>query len=299
MSLKLVLAANMAVVVLESLFYGLLLVSASTTLYLRFSRHEVPKLLFWNPVVLFTVFISVTSGAHWILTIVRFFHAFLGSADTSRFYLDYSQVTQTARSLLCIAAVFIGDAAIVSLPSFVYNLNAHDELKIHRLWLIWNRSLPVIIIPVVTCLGLAVNGCTLTYLSAQPAFAGQAKASWVLTLVTNLYCTALIIWKIWRTKRTVEHLLGDGTLVPVLIILLESAAVWTICGLLFAITSSIRSPFQVIFTDLSPSVVGLVNTVIYLRVEFQLTRPPASNRPASIIPYFVNRVSTQISRGAA
>ncbi|KAJ7717133.1 hypothetical protein B0H16DRAFT_1701062, partial [Mycena metata] len=291
MSLKLMLAANMTVVVLETLFYGLLLVSASTTLYLRFSRHEVPKLLVWNPVVLFTVLILATSGAHWILTIVRFFRALLGLADPSRFYLDTLQATQTARNLLCVIAISIGDAAII-----------------HRLWLIWNRSLPVIIVPVLTCLGLLADGCAVTYLYAQQTAAAQVsvqrlvKASWMLTLVTNVSCTGLIIWKIWRTKRTVEHL-GEGTLVPVLIILLESAAAWTIWGILFAATTSSGSPFQIILTDLSPPVVGLVNMVIYLRVELQCTRPPGTDRPrvamtssASIIPYLVNRVSTQISR---
>ncbi|KAJ7750641.1 hypothetical protein B0H16DRAFT_1691545 [Mycena metata] len=293
MTLKPVLAANMAVVVLGSFFYALLLVSASTTLYLRFSRHEVPKLVVWNPVVLFTVFISVTAGAHWILTIVRFFHAFLGSVDTSRFYLDNSQATQTARNLLCVMAISIADAAIIQ-----------------RLWLIWNRSRRVIIVPVVTCVGLLVNECGIIYSYANRVAVGPrwVKASWVLTLVTNLYCTGLMTWKIWRTKRTVEHPLGEGTFVPVLVILLESAAAWTIWGLLFAVMTSIGSPFHVIVTDLSPLVVGLVNTVIYLRVELQCIRPPGSDpsRPgiamtsgASILPYFVTRVSTQISRGAA
>ncbi|KAJ7725716.1 hypothetical protein B0H16DRAFT_1895043 [Mycena metata] len=101
---KFALGVNMAVVVLESALYALLLVSASTTLYLRFSRHEVPKLLVWNPVVPFTILIAMTSGAHWILTIVRFFDAFLCSADVERFYLDNSQETQTARSLLSLTS---------------------------------------------------------------------------------------------------------------------------------------------------------------------------------------------------
>ncbi|KAJ7042148.1 hypothetical protein C8F04DRAFT_1390659, partial [Mycena alexandri] len=214
MSFKFVLAANMAVVVLETVLYALLLVAASTTLYLRFSRHGIPKLLVWNPVVLFTVLISAASGAHWILTIVRFFDAFVGSADAGpiRFYLDTQEV-QTARNLLTVTAILIGDAAII-----------------HRLWLIWNRSLPVIIVPLATCFGGSIIGCAVAYVIAHPVAGAQLvlwlKASWILTLVTNVYCTGLIIWKIWKTKRT-EHLLGDGTLVPVLIVLLDSAAVWT------------------------------------------------------------------------
>ncbi|KAJ7730136.1 hypothetical protein B0H16DRAFT_1585486, partial [Mycena metata] len=287
----------MTVVVLESALYPLLLVSASTTLYLRFSRHEVPKLFVWNPVVFFTILISTTSGAHWILTIVRFFNA-LCSANVERFYLDNSQETQTARGLLSLTCILIGDAAII-----------------HRLWLIWNRSLPVIILPVVSCFALSINGCASIYLLTQPLdrhlpipVGRWVEASWAIALgqVNNVYCTALIVWKIWKTKRTVEHLLGGGTLVSVLIVLLESAAIWTIWGLVFAVTSELGSPLQIIVEDLSAVMVGIVNMIIYLRVELQCARPYGSDRTgvvmtsnASIRPYYVNRASIQIPRGTA
>jgi len=274
----------MAVVVLETLLYALLLISACTTLHLRFSRHEVPKLLVWNPVVLFTILISAASGSHWILTIVRFFDAFVGSADAGRFYLKTQEV-QTARSLLAVASMLIGDAAII-----------------HRLWLIWNRSLPVIILPVVTCFGFSIVGCAITYLRVQSVAgaqvsltaAGWANAIWILPLVTNAYCTGLTIWKFWKTKRTVEHVLGDETLGAVLIVLLESAAVWTLWALFFAVTREIRSPLLTVARDLSPVMVGLVNMVIYLRVELQCTRAGsdrtgvAMTSSASIMPYYVS-----------
>ncbi|KAJ7725717.1 hypothetical protein B0H16DRAFT_1594047, partial [Mycena metata] len=286
----------MAVVVLESALYALLLGSASTTLYLRFSRHEVPKLFVWNPVVLFTILISATSGAHWILTIVRFFDAFLCSANVERFYLDNSQETQTAMSLLSITSILIGDAAII-----------------HRLWLIWNRSVPVIILPIMSCLGLSINGCATTYLITRPLdrhllmpIQRWVEEGWAIPLVNNVYCTALIVWKIWRTKRTVEHSLGGGTLVSVLIVLLESSAIWTIWGLLFAVTSELGSPLEIILGELSAVMVGIVNMSIYLRVELQCARPDGSDRTgvvmtssASIRPYYVNTASTQIPRGMA
>ncbi|KAJ7732694.1 hypothetical protein B0H16DRAFT_175131 [Mycena metata] len=286
MSLKFVLAVNMVAVVLETLFYPLLLVSASTTLYFRFSRHEVPKMLVWNPVVLCTVLISATAGAHWMLNIVRFFHAFLWSADPGRFHLE------AAKRFFSIGCVLIGDVAII-----------------HRLWLIWNQSLSVIIIPVLGCLGFSIVGRAITYqtfeLVAGASLFPTARwmtASWSLPLITNTYCTGLIVWKICKTRRTAEHVLGDGTLVPVLIVLLESAAVWTIWGLLFAIATEVGSPLQILMADLTPILVGLVNMAIYLRVELQCTRPQSDRTGvvmtsgASIIPYYVDRVSTQIPR---
>ncbi|KAJ7732640.1 hypothetical protein B0H16DRAFT_1892972 [Mycena metata] len=310
MSLKFVLAVNMVAVVLESLLYPLLLVSASTTLYLRFSRHEVPKMLVWNPVVLCTVFISATAGAHWILTLVRFFDAFLWSADPGLFYSETSQEAETAKGFFAIACVLMGDVAIVSQLS--YNSSEHDELKIHRLWLIWNQSISVIIIPVLGSLGFLIVECTITYQTFKPVApllsfpaARWVTASWIMPLITNIYCTGLIGWKIWKTKRTVEHVLGDGILVPVLIVLLENAAVWTIWGLLFAIAYEVGSSLQTLVADLTPILLGLVNMAIYLRVELQCTRPQlhrtgvVMTSNASIIPYYVDRVSTQIPRSEA
>ncbi|KAJ7730122.1 hypothetical protein B0H16DRAFT_1585456, partial [Mycena metata] len=242
----------MAVVVLESVLYALLLVSASTTLYLRFSRHEVPKLLVWNPVVLFTILIATTSGAHWILTIVRFFDAFLYSADVEQFYLDNSHETQTAMSLLSVISMFIGDAAII-----------------HRLWLIWNRSFPVIILPVMTCFGLLMGGGRLDYNCGKQCLLHRIHS--MENLENETHSGAFIRGR-------------------------NSRGIW---GLLFAVASELRSPLQIIMVDLSAVMVGIVNMIIYLRVELQCARPDGSDRTgvvmtssASIRPYYVNTAST-------
>ncbi|KAJ7764304.1 hypothetical protein B0H16DRAFT_1718236 [Mycena metata] len=270
MSLMFVLGVNMALVVLETFLYALLLVSASTTLYLRFVRHEVPKLLVWNPVVLFTVLISAMSGTHWILTIVDFFDAFVGSeAHADRFF--------NLQHLLGGLSVLIGDVAIV-----------------HRLWLISNHSFSVIIVPILACLGLLIVECATTYVGNQPAAEAQilvwVRATWVLSL------NQCFLYRAY----------GEGTHVPVLIVLLESSAAWSIWGFFFGLTSELGSPLVIIAAGLAPVMVGLTNLVIYLRVELQCTRPQGSDltgvaltSSASIIPYYASRVSAQIPHGAA
>ncbi|KAJ7017299.1 hypothetical protein C8F04DRAFT_1156952 [Mycena alexandri] len=291
--MSLLLAVNMATVVLESLLYGLFLVSASTTLYLRFSRHNAPKNCSWpvwtrNPVVVFTVAIFAACSAHWILTVIRFFDAFLGPVDAHRFYLNESKGTQIAKRVLTVISVLIGDAAII-----------------HRLWLIWDQSFLVIVIPGLSWLGILAGGCAITYLYSWPsathmvAAANWVKANWVLTLGTNVYCTGLVIWNIRNRNRAVKEL-GEGILVPVLMILLESATAWTIWALFFAVTSDIGSPLQFIATDLSPTIVGLANMAIYLRVELECTRPDPTGLPmttsASIFALTTPRPSTSNSK---
>ncbi|KAJ7732638.1 hypothetical protein B0H16DRAFT_1580559 [Mycena metata] len=267
--MSLLLAVNMVTVVLESSLYGLFLVCASTTLYLRFSRHTAPKDSSWprNPVVVFTVAIFTACSVHWILTVIRFFDAFLGSVDTYQFYSDESKGTQVAKRLLTAISVLIGDAAII-----------------HRLWLIRGQSFLVIIIPSLCWLSIFAGGCVIAYLYSWPstthmvAAAEWVKVNWALTLATNVYCTGLVIWNIRNRNRAVKEL-GEGVLVPVLVILLESAAAWTAWALFFAVTSDIGSPLQFIGTDLSPVIVGLVNMAIYLRVELECTRPDPTGLP--------------------
>ncbi|KAJ7904044.1 hypothetical protein B0H13DRAFT_1449545, partial [Mycena leptocephala] len=76
---------------------------------------------------------------HWALTAVRLFRAVIGSADTQaelRYYGDDSQITEVMRSALLETTILIGDAVIV-----------------HRLWLVWNRNLSVVVVPAILWLG--------------------------------------------------------------------------------------------------------------------------------------------------
>ncbi|KAF8205845.1 hypothetical protein K438DRAFT_1756592 [Mycena galopus ATCC 62051] len=95
---------------------------------------------------------------------------------------------------------------------------------------------------------------------------GWPTTNWVLTAVTNLYCTALIAWKVWRTPQAVRGI-GDGPFIPVLAILVESAAIWTAWLLFFAITNQTGSVLRLLATDLTPPVLAIATIFIYLRVE--------------------------------
>ncbi|KAJ7717980.1 hypothetical protein B0H16DRAFT_1610043 [Mycena metata] len=255
----------MGTVVLESLLYGILLVCACATLYLRFARHKKitgdrtpiwrTRRVWWNPVVTPTVAILATCSAHWILTVVRFFEAFSsgGNAVALLFYSNDSRSTQVARSALTELAVLIGDAVII-----------------HRLWLIGNRNIYVTIIPVISWIGVLVCAIVVTVLFSQSNLeqdpfrtsAGNwVTGNWVLTAVA-----ALIAWEC----------LGNGVLMRVLAILVESAALWTAWTVFFAVSYQTHSNLHSIVTDLTATTVGLVNMFVHLRVEFgwSSTRDP-------------------------
>ncbi|KAJ7131273.1 hypothetical protein C8R44DRAFT_978201 [Mycena epipterygia] len=271
-------ALSMAAVVLESLLYGLLLVLFSTNLYLRITRYARPQEfasrggLWWNPIVITNIAIFATCTAHWVITVKRFFLAFLGSAgDPFQFYLDQSQPTSVINSTLVIVAVLIGDTGII-----------------HRLWLVWNRDFRVVFAPVLSWLGVLATGIADAYFFTQSTstnnrFTAGAwlTANWALTILITIYCTTFIAWRIWRTSRaTVE--VGGSLLMPICVILIESAAIWTTWLLFLATTFLTRSMLLLIAADLTPAIIGLVNLLIHLRVGLGWSpaeAPDASGAP--------------------
>ncbi|KAJ6450918.1 hypothetical protein C8R45DRAFT_946538 [Mycena sanguinolenta] len=236
-----ILAVYIATVILESLLYGVFIVCFFVNLYLRVSN---------------------------------------GSLDTEAALLNYgadsSQRTQVVRSALAEMTVLVGDAVII-----------------HRLWLIWNRNLNVVILPIISWLGVLVCGVAVAYLSSQShaghnLFATRAgawvTANWhqrILHRHPGLNSlTALITWQIWSTSRVVRDL-GDGLLMPVLAILVESAAIWTAWTVFFAVAYQRHSISELIAKDLTPSVVALTNMFIHLRVGFGWSRTSAQETSRS------------------
>ncbi|KAF8197739.1 hypothetical protein K438DRAFT_1584912 [Mycena galopus ATCC 62051] len=260
------LAVTVATVIIESLFYGILLISFFTNLYLRLSRwrktnhsssHSRMKCDF---VVISSTAIFVMCTAHWIITVVRFSHGLLNAPDipsTLLYFTDGSQILQVVRSALGEITLLIGDAVIV-----------------YRLWLMWNGDWRVVLLPALSWLGSLA--CVIAVAFIFHSSIGQdvsvrykkgwLTVNWVLTAVTNTYCTTLIAWKVWSTTRAVRAI-KDEPFTPVLAIVVESAAIWTAWLLFFAITCETGSVLQSLATVLTPSVLGLVNMFIHIRVE--------------------------------
>ncbi|KAJ7454184.1 hypothetical protein FB451DRAFT_1280400 [Mycena latifolia] len=259
-------AVNMAAVVLEGFLYGIFLVLFATNLYIRTTRYARPRqfvsrgALWWNPIVISTLAIFATCTVHWILTIQAFFQAFLNATDptaTLLFYLDNGRPILVARVSLTVLTLLIGDALII-----------------HRLWLIWNREFRVVALPVLTWLGVLVCGIFVVYALSESsvrnskflASAGQwLTANWVLSVFTNVYCTVVMAWRLWTSSREMGNIDG-GLLLSMLVILVESAAMWTAWAIFFAVTYQAGSTVSALATDLSGPIIGLVNMLIHLRV---------------------------------
>ncbi|KAF8173538.1 hypothetical protein K438DRAFT_1772074 [Mycena galopus ATCC 62051] len=252
------LAVSIVTIVIESVLYGVLLEGKTTThsKLLRFRRRLLNS--------------DIRNVYHGLLSTPNIASALV-------FFADSSQVLFVLRTTVGQITLLIGDAVIV-----------------YRLWHIWSWDLRAVILPALSHLTIA---CTIAVTfewssTGHDLPVGSAMnwviTNWVLTVITNIYCTALIAWKVWTTTRAVRGM-GDGMLMSVLGILIESAAIWTAWAVLIVVTSRTRSVLQSL-TALTSQVIGLVNIFIHLRVElgWSLTPPDGSTvamtmtRPASI-----------------
>ncbi|KAJ6522001.1 hypothetical protein B0H19DRAFT_1203305 [Mycena capillaripes] len=254
----------------ETFLYSIFIVCFCVAVYLRLSKHTDPtacSAVLWNTIVIPTIAILAICSAHWIIGVIHLFKVFGGSGDIHSVFRSSADLVDplvTVRSSLVILNNLIGDAIIIQ-----------------RLWFIWGRGLRVIILPVLSWLGVITSGSVVTYLFTQ--FRTESNVSstqawitvgWALTTVTNVYCTACIAWKIWRTNR-VTQAIGGGLLTYVLMILVESAAIWAFWAVFFAVTTQTGSLLQIIATDLAPLIIGLVNVLIYLRVGLGCSFAPS------------------------
>ncbi|KAJ7189445.1 hypothetical protein GGX14DRAFT_485004 [Mycena pura] len=250
------LAMNMVVVVVESIFYGVFLVLFLVSLYLRISRYAASQSegsgcdghqLWWHPVAISTTAIFLACTAHYILTVLRFFNAFIGSRSALRYYADLSNPTAHASTALTYVTMWIGDAVII-----------------HRLWVIWNRNLLVIALPCVSLLGLIA--CSIASLSALLHEAENTIViNWIFITITNVYCTAFIGWRIWTARRDSQEY-GAQLPLTVLVVIIESAAILVVWTIFYASLHATVCEMTALATGVTPPIVGLANMLIYIRI---------------------------------
>ncbi|KAJ7441086.1 hypothetical protein FB451DRAFT_956093, partial [Mycena latifolia] len=251
----------LATVVIETFFYGIYLVLFLTSVYLllRVQSRGLRRRAVWlSPIVCGGSVLFVAVTGHWILTIDRLFLAFSSvdnRVDPLAFYGDFSQPTQIVQSIFLLASLAIVDA-----------------LFVHRLWTVWAHNRYIVILPTITLIGLVVSTIGVAYDFAQfkPGDDVHALANgWIIsdclcTVFTNVYCTVLIAWKLWRAHR-IARPEGGRTLMTVLVIIVESAALSATWAVFFISAYAAQSNLRFLI-DVTPAIVGGANMLIYVRV---------------------------------
>ncbi|KAJ7444736.1 hypothetical protein B0H11DRAFT_2088242 [Mycena galericulata] len=216
--------------------------------------------VFKSTVFVSAIFLFLVVTGHWTI-IIR--------AEAEIFFADQAEVTAVAQNSVLGIAVFIGDSLII-----------------HRLWVVWARSKLVLVVPSVSIIAMTVSSFTSTYTLSHTSEIFRdpwLKVATIMTLVTNIYCTAFITWKIWTITQI--SIPSDGTnLRHFLIIIVESAGFYALWAALFGFCYMYQSNLQLTMIQAGPPVVGLVNALIHTRVGLGWTSEQMQGMPAPSTP---------------
>lgn len=203
--------ANLGTVCIESHLYGVFFLLAVTSIYflVRREKHNmrrkqfttgICKSLFKQPMFAAAIALLITITAQWILTVTRLFQAFVlykGGNAPLEFYGDLRETTEVFKTGFLIATLVFG-----------------DSMLIYRLWIVWGHNTWVIIFPCCTLVSLMICSVGITYQFTQHIpgedVSDIAAGRWitsdaVFTLCTNIYCSAMIAFRIWRLNHAVRH----------------------------------------------------------------------------------------------
>ncbi|PCH44195.1 hypothetical protein WOLCODRAFT_138817 [Wolfiporia cocos MD-104 SS10] len=288
-------SVNLATVALESLLFGIFLSLSTAFLYLHLSyaagrdrssrtASSIPSIQ-WarrNLSLMFigAVCITFTITAHWILTVVRLFDAFVhfeGGAAPTLYYSDLAQTTEVVKTAFVIATLVIADI-----------------LFTYRLWVVWGYNHYIAVLPLCSVAGLFVAGVGIIHELAHMAegrtvFISQANewisAAYSFTFITNVYCSALIASKVWRASHRSEKAYGGGSLMRVFSTIIESAFIYMTYTVFFFIAYQADSNLQYTCIDTLCPISGIAFMLINVRVglgwaEHAHVQPPRPMRPA-------------------
>ncbi|PCH38135.1 hypothetical protein WOLCODRAFT_58976, partial [Wolfiporia cocos MD-104 SS10] len=275
---------NLATVAIEGLLFGAFLVTAVAALYLHLIRASSLKSTdglfsfraYFTPVIISSLCITLTVTAHWILTVDRLFDAlirFEGGKEPLAFYSNLSEPTEIAKTAFLIATLIVSDV-----------------LFIYRLWTVWSYNYYIIAIPSCAILGLCVAGPGIVYqlsrVSSQPVFENQLNhwisADYSFTFITNVYSSVGIAWKVWRASKGAKATYGGGSLMRVIVVMVESAAIYTSYVVFFFVCYQAGSNLQYIAVDTLCPVAGIAFMLINVRVGMgwaQQARSPSHPSP--------------------
>ncbi|KAH9842709.1 uncharacterized protein C8Q71DRAFT_216452 [Rhodofomes roseus] len=264
-----IISVNLVTVALESLLYGIFLTLTSTSFYILINRALSQQSShgrsgcssLFTPVMFGTIAITLTVSAHWVMTVVRLFDAFVNFEQGQAALLYYADLALTTE---IIKTAFVVTTLIIS-----------DILLVYRLWTVWGYNYYVIIIPSLTVLGLSIAGPGVIYQLSQlnatsSVFVTEVNrwisADYACTFVTNVYSTFGIAWKVWHVRSPGGKSYGGGNLQRVLAMIVESAALYTSYAVFFFVAYQVNNNIQFTAIDTLCPIAGIAFTMINVRV---------------------------------
>ncbi|KLO11937.1 hypothetical protein SCHPADRAFT_941667 [Schizopora paradoxa] len=248
----------------QSVLYGVYVVLFTATTYTLLWGNKARRSVRRHNMLFVSFLIFVIATMHMATNFSRIVLAFIIHADApggpAAFFNELSNFTQMFGSTLYVFQTLLGDA-----------------LVLYRSYLVWERKLWIVAFPCLLLLGSTATGIGILYafdkvVPLADVFVVQLghwiTAFFSMTFTTNVICTSLVAYRIWTLNHRRKH--GDSmrrhALRPALLLIVESGACYSATLLALLILYNVDSWFQYVVLDSVSPIVGIVFSVIMLRI---------------------------------
>ncbi|KAI0667531.1 hypothetical protein C8Q78DRAFT_386395 [Trametes maxima] len=267
---------NIAEACIESVLFGIFFVLAMTSLAVLVGRNSnrsssvsarscLSERIWTSPLFIATIILLMSVTSHWLISVRRIFDAFVdyaGGQAPMEYYLTVEAPTQVVATAFVVASVIVGDIILT-----------------YRIWVVWDRRLPMIVFPTLCTMAYAAMGISVvqlfaTYAPGETIFTEAARRRIVVLTSgmrrTNVYGTGSIAYRIWASNRAMKHghaFTGVGlTVSEALVIFIESAAFYTFWTLFFVVAYAANSLLEAFAFHCIPAATGISFMLIVVRV---------------------------------
>ncbi|PIL23303.1 hypothetical protein GSI_14613 [Ganoderma sinense ZZ0214-1] len=142
---------------------------------------------------------------------------------------------------------------------YTINIFLADSLLTYRLFIVWGRSIPLVMVPAMVWLGVVAAGIATVVLTSRPQASFDASyvinieiAFFCMSVSLNVLCTVLIAWRLLLHRHDVRHLgfTSSKKYTSVLIGVSESAALYSVVGIVCIPLEVLQTPVQFPFNSL-------------------------------------------------
>ncbi|EPQ55568.1 hypothetical protein GLOTRDRAFT_128796 [Gloeophyllum trabeum ATCC 11539] len=249
--------AELAGLIVEAVLYGVFLILFLEAMYLTYMRRKRVKA---NKILVSVAAIML------ILATIQLV------ADTANIFLAFINRSRAER------IEFLHDVSqpvfILKHTTLILMLLVSDSFVTYRCWIIWDKVIWIVVLPICLCLGSAVTGFHAIW-SFQHFHAETrtAQEKWLisissLSLAANAVSTALAAFRIWHRSRKTAKVVGATTssLMPVVKIVVESGALNAAYMLANTITLAAGTEGLETMAELGTPLVGCIFMLVIMRV---------------------------------
>jgi len=199
---------------------------------------------------------------------------------------------------------------LVQIGIFLFQVVVSDFVMVYRMYHIYDRSLLACILPSIATVALVPISCGIMDQFRKVETPGDFKiadrwmaAYYSVTLFSNVFISIAIGLRLWKVHRAAVEvgIAGKHSLVPrVMRVLVESAALWTLCISFNFISYLLKSNLKFAFRNLTGPVIGICFCLIAVRLglatpevreDYWGSSQQASRRTSGMLPVFNSHLS--------